>query len=422
MSNQKEIRIGVIGNVDSGKSSTIGVLANNILDDGKGLARKSVMKHQHELDTGRTSDISHQYIKTDSYDINLIDLAGHKKYLKTTINGINGYLIDYALLIINANSGIQMMTKEHIALVMNLKIPIIIVYTKIDMAPKNVYLNNLRFINKFFRDKLKKTVINTNPNYHNQHNNNMGNDIDNDMCDIGFAIEKFKHIELNKNFNYIPIIPVSNVTGEGILDLKNLMYNLPMYNDYKLRYKSDCSFIIDRNYKIKGVGLVVSGVLKSGIIKKNDVKFIGPIYGKYYKVTIKNIHNNFQESVDLCNAGNSSCLHIKFVNNKIDIDRKWIKKGVYIVDNPICYKNFDAKVKILHHPTTITSKYQPTIHCGSISQAVKILKMNKDYLRTYDEATISCEFKFKPELIENNSKFIFREGMTKGIGIITKVY
>ena len=40
-----EIRIGVLGNVDSGKSSTIGVITKNILDDGKGYARSLVMKH-----------------------------------------------------------------------------------------------------------------------------------------------------------------------------------------------------------------------------------------------------------------------------------------------------------------------------------------------------------------------------------------
>ena len=32
----KELRIGVIGNVDSAKSTTISCLSNNILDNGKG--------------------------------------------------------------------------------------------------------------------------------------------------------------------------------------------------------------------------------------------------------------------------------------------------------------------------------------------------------------------------------------------------
>ena len=57
-----EIRIGVLGNVDSGKSSTIGVITKNILDDGKGYARSLVMRHPHEKESGRTSDISQLYI------------------------------------------------------------------------------------------------------------------------------------------------------------------------------------------------------------------------------------------------------------------------------------------------------------------------------------------------------------------------
>ena len=50
--NQTEIRIGVIGNVDVGKSSLISVLTNNILDNGRGSARSQVMKHPHEKTTG----------------------------------------------------------------------------------------------------------------------------------------------------------------------------------------------------------------------------------------------------------------------------------------------------------------------------------------------------------------------------------
>ena len=35
-----EIKIAAIGNVDSAKSTTISCLANDILDDGRGFARK----------------------------------------------------------------------------------------------------------------------------------------------------------------------------------------------------------------------------------------------------------------------------------------------------------------------------------------------------------------------------------------------
>ena len=58
----EEIRICVMGNVDSAKSTIISTLTHKILDDGRGLARKRVFKHKHEQESGRTSDISFKYI------------------------------------------------------------------------------------------------------------------------------------------------------------------------------------------------------------------------------------------------------------------------------------------------------------------------------------------------------------------------
>lgn len=36
----------------------------------------------------------------------MIDLAGHHKYLKTTIFGLTGYAPDFAMLVVSANTGL----------------------------------------------------------------------------------------------------------------------------------------------------------------------------------------------------------------------------------------------------------------------------------------------------------------------------
>ena len=59
----KEIRFGIIGNVDSGKSTFIGVIKSNKLDDGRGDARKRILKHPHEKKSGRTSCITPLSVK-----------------------------------------------------------------------------------------------------------------------------------------------------------------------------------------------------------------------------------------------------------------------------------------------------------------------------------------------------------------------
>ena len=62
--NKQEIRVGIVGNVDVGKTSLISVLTNNLLDNGRGSARALVMKHPHEQTSGRTSSITLNFMRT----------------------------------------------------------------------------------------------------------------------------------------------------------------------------------------------------------------------------------------------------------------------------------------------------------------------------------------------------------------------
>jgi GTPase len=57
VSNTPEVRCAVVGNVDSGKSTTLGVLTRGGLDDGRGRARVGLFRHKHEIETGRTSSV-----------------------------------------------------------------------------------------------------------------------------------------------------------------------------------------------------------------------------------------------------------------------------------------------------------------------------------------------------------------------------
>lgn len=54
---ENDVRIAVIGNVDSGKSTIVGVMTKGITDDGRGSARKRVFNFVHEAANGRTSSI-----------------------------------------------------------------------------------------------------------------------------------------------------------------------------------------------------------------------------------------------------------------------------------------------------------------------------------------------------------------------------
>ena len=83
-----------MGHVDSGKSTFVGVLNTNELDNGNGSARISAAKHPHEINSGKTSDISlrHFIVKEKNRAITMIDLCGHEKYFKTILKLLSTFL------------------------------------------------------------------------------------------------------------------------------------------------------------------------------------------------------------------------------------------------------------------------------------------------------------------------------------------
>ena len=61
-----DLRLAVLGNVDAGKSTLLGVLTQGELDNGRGRARLNLFRHLHEIQSGRTSSISHEILGFNS--------------------------------------------------------------------------------------------------------------------------------------------------------------------------------------------------------------------------------------------------------------------------------------------------------------------------------------------------------------------
>ena len=187
-------------------------------------------------------------------------------------------------------------------------------------------------------------------------------------------------------------------------------------------------FIIHETYNIRGVGIVFYGYVKSGCIKKNDRLIIGPFNSRFYNIYIRNVRNVLDQDTNILEQNESGCIAIKQLSKEFTFKRDHIKKGVYLTSNPYCCQQFVARIHILHHPTTIRKNYQSTIHCGSVIQAariVEILNIKNDIhtdedklLRTGDQAKVKFEFMFRPEFMEDNALFIFRENNAKGVGKI----
>jgi GTPase len=401
---RNQLRIGVLGNVDSGKTTLISVVSNNILDNGRGLARKRVLKHNHEQESGRTSSITHTYYRTGKERIiSFVDLAGHEKYYKTTIFGANCCSLDYLMVLVGANMGVSLMTREHLLLTFILKLPFMIVITKTDIAPKNVLENTIRDIErviKKYKPEHKLAIISNEEDFSN-----------------------FPKAHLN-NRKEVPYMMISNTNGTNLPLLKNYFNYLEIYHDWRNLTQQQVYLTIEDTYLVNGVGVVVSGTITQGTIEKGKRYMLGPIDGRFLEVTVKSLHDNYKQTIDVIEAGCSGCLCIKSHERKTVLKKSMLRRGMLMIsknhDRFTTYK-FQATVKILHHPTTIKKNYESIIHCGSIRQAARIIEIDKDLLRTGDQSTVTFQFKCRPEFIQTEKQIMFREGKTKGIGVVTKI-
>jgi GTPase len=426
------LKIALSGSVDSGKSTIIGVLSNGELDNGRGHARSKVFQFKHELDVGKTSSVN-QYImgydsqgsltndkyinrKRDDWDtiiknsskiITLYDLAGHEKYLKTTIFGLTGNQPDYVIILVGSNMGVTRITKEHMSLCIALNIPFIIVLTKIDICPAHIYTNTLNTIKKLLRlpgvkripyiIKQQDDIINYIKNINNQ-------------------------TKLNNRIT--PILSVSNVTGESI-NLLKLMLNLIPIN---YTTNTNVRYYINDTFVVKGVGTVVSGLLKTGNVNIGDNVLLGPYSdGKFKKTQIKSIHCK-KRLVETVNGCKNACFSLRKIN------RNEIKKGMVILkesDNIDIksYWYFEAEIYILNtHSTTVTTKYEPVVHINNIRESVYITSIidpitNEDIVNISNGRKVKMimKFKFKPCFLEKGDKIIIRDNRTKAIGIVLGV-
>ncbi|XP_046854651.1 GTP-binding protein 1-like [Xenia sp. Carnegie-2017] len=414
-----EVRVAVVGNVDAGKSTLLGVLTHGELDNGRGFARQKLFRHKHEVESGRTSSVGNDILGFDSQGnvinkaevhgsnvdwqricresskvITFIDLAGHEKYLKTTIFGMTGHAPDFAMLMVGANAGIIGMTKEHLGLSLALNVPVFVVVTKIDMCPPNVLHDTLKLLVRVLKSpgcrKIPMMIQNKD--------------------DVVVSATNFVSERV------CPIFQVSNVTGINLDLLKMFLNLLSSGGDYS---ESDpAEFQVDETYSVPGVGTVISGTCLKGTIRLNDVLLLGPdSLGQFAPVSIKGIHRKRMPVREV--RGGQTC---SFALKKIK--RNQIRKGMFLVDErlkPTACWEFEGEILVLHHPTTISPKYQAMVHCGSIRQTATILSMNKDHLRTGDKALVHFQFIKQPEFLKLGTRMVFREGRTKAVGTIVNI-
>ena len=235
-----------------------------------------------------------------------IDLAGHHKYLRTTISGLTGYSPHYAMLVVSAGAGVVPMTQEHLSIVEALEVPFFIMVTKVDAAPHHklqATLNSLQTLLKSVGSNKVPLIV------------KCGDD------SITAASNALKE-------NVVPIFCVSNVTGSGMDMVKRFLHLLPPGAGLKEQEKLEQEhpeFQVDELFDLPHVGTVVGGLVTQGIITEGVTMNVGPCEdGTFQPVTITSIKRN-RAPCRLVRATQSAAL-------AIDMPVASLRRGMCLVD------------------------------------------------------------------------------------------
>lgn len=314
--NNIEVRVAVLGGMNAGKSTLLGVLTQGEYDNGRGRARLNMFRHMHEIQSGRTSCISHESLGFDSQGnvinykynemmtaeeisdrssklVTFMDLAGHRRYIRTTVQALTGYSPHHAMLVVaSGTEGVNAMTKEHLVIALALELPFFIVVTKIDVTPPDTILMELKNIVTAMGCRKVPLLVTT----------------DDDMLTAGSQ-------QLSEQI--VPIFCMSNITGDGLSLVTRFLYVLSpgISNSEKERLEQEpCEFHVDEIFKVSEVGPVIGGLLVKGVIIEHMPLKVGPVAdGSFMSVEIHSIHRN-KAPCRAVRAGQSASL--AFVQNE----------------------------------------------------------------------------------------------------------
>ena len=407
---EDHIVVGTAGHVDHGKSTLVGTLVTGRADDGQGGTRGFLDVQPHEVERGLSADLSYAvYGFADDADepvrmdnphrksdragvveaadrlVSFVDTVGHEPWLRTTIRGLVGQKLDYGLLVVAADDGPTKTTREHLGILLATELPTIVAVTKADAVTDDRLAAVEREVESMLRDAGQTPLL------VDRHG------VDTAVAEVGDGV--------------VPLLRTSAVTKAGVETLDRLFERLPKRATPD---RETFRMYIDRSYKVTGVGAVASGTVNSGTVETGDELLLGPMPdGSFREVKVRSIEMHYHR-VDKATAGRIVGIALK------GVDEADIERGMALVprgSDPRPVREFDAEVMVLNHPTRIQEGYEPVVHLETVSEAAALFP-EEGRLLPGDTGRSRVRFKFRPYLIAEGQRFVFREGSSKGVGTV----
>ena len=250
------ITLGTAGHIDHGKTALVRLLTGCETD-----------RLKEEIERGMSIELGFAPCLIADMQVGIVDVPGHEHFIKTMVAGATG--MDGVLLVVAADDGIMPQTREHLDILTLLGIAHgLIALTKVDrVTPDRVAQVS---------DDLRRLLAGT-------------------------------------FLDGAPILPISNITGEGIdgfiKGLQALVRSIhPKTVDGAFRLP------VEKVFSIKGHGTVVTGIPVAGQAKEGDEVVLLP-QGLAGRITGLQVYGH---AADTVLAGQCTALNV----------RQWDAKGV----------------------------------------------------------------------------------------------
>ncbi len=340
----KNVIIGTAGHVDHGKTCLI-----------KALTGMDTDRLKEEKKRGITIENGFADMVYGDYNISIIDVPGHEKFVRNMLAGIGG--IDLVLLIIGLDEGIMPQTAEHFDILKMLKIKRgIVVLTKDDLV----------------EDEDWKALVE----------------------------EDVKEFLSGSFMEDAPIIRVSSYTGKNIEELKKLigeeLEKLPERDILPDAFRLP----VDRVFTIEGHGTVITGTLMEGSVAVGDEI---EIYPEETPVKVRNVQVH-GENTDRAYAGQRTAINLAGVK-KSDVNRGDVLAAPGSLKNSLMV---DAAVEMFEDTArTLLDGSRVHFYCGSSESLAKVVLMDREFLDkgSHGYAQLRLE---TPVAVKKGDRFIIR--------------
>ena len=331
LSHTEQLRVALTGATASGKSSLLGTLSTSTLDNGRGKSRLSLLKHHHEIRSGRTSSVAPELLgyRPESFskgkqeqdtvvnyglsdisswnDIHheveggrlvfFTDSAGHLRYKRTMMRSLMSWRPHWVACCVAADSALSTtdvgadLSTAHMELCLHLELPLVVVVTKTDIAAASLR-PNLSCVFSLLRAAGRSPLL-LNPSKKIVADHELQTISPEDEAEVQ---AKFLQAAEPTLHNIVPVVLMSAVTGAGIGQLHALLRELPLpalppaqatKSSSPMRFHVDEIFIkadhqscsrspgndvVDRDH----AAIVLSGLLHLGRLSVGDTILVGP--------------------------------------------------------------------------------------------------------------------------------------------------